>query len=313
MRALALPGILVTLVFISTQSSVADSTSTSIKNAKSGQAQLAKVEKASYRRPKPKTNPSQNIVNKNAPLVFSAPPQETPEAGEQKYQPIAKYLSTVIGRKIVYKHPQTWGVYRTEMVNGKYDLIFDGPHFNSYRVQYLGHNILAKIPARHQFVVVVKKGEKRFNNVKQLAGRTFCTHAPPNLGTLTLLNEFDNPARQPVIINTKGWEKIYRGVISGKCVAGILPVLNLTKYDPKGVHVTQIFKAKKLPNQAFSAGPRITPKEQMKIAQALIAPKASAPTAALRAAYKVGKSFAPAKNREFIGVSDYLKNEWGYF
>ena len=305
MRSLALQGLFAFLVFFSTHTSVADNTKTPIGNAK--------AQKASYQKPSIAHKLTRELADKATPLVFSAPPRETADVADEKYKPIAEYLSKVIGRKIVYKYPSTWGIYRTEMLSGKYDLIFDGPHFNSYRAQYLNHNILAKIPANHQFVVITKKGEKRFNHLKELAGRTFCTHAPPNLGTLTLLNEFDNPARQPVILSTNGWKKIYTGVISGQCVAGILPKLNLEKYDAKGTHTNIVFQAKVLPNQAFSAGPRISAQEQMKIAQALVAPEASGPTAKLRFTYKVGKRFAPARNKEFVGVSAFLKSEWGYF
>lgn len=245
------------------------------------------------------------------PIVFAAPPRETAEKGEEIYGPVAAYLSKALGRPVIYEHPGTWGVYRTEMLRGGYDIVFDGPHFNSYRAEKLNHNIVAKIAKRHEFVVIVRKDEK-FNGMKDLAGRTFCTHAPPNLGTLVLLDQFDNPARQPVILNTKGWNNIYKGVASGQCVAGILPELNLKQYD-KDQRVKVVYKAPVLPNQGFSVGPRLNGTEQAKIAKALTAPEAKEPTAKLRAAYKVGDAFAPTNNDEYVGVSRYLRNEWGYY
>ncbi len=245
------------------------------------------------------------------PLVFSAPPRETPVRGKEIYGPIADYLSKVLGRKVVYRHPGTWGVYRTEMLRGAYDILFDGPHFNSYRAQKLNHNILAKIPKRHDFVVIVRK-DSQFQSLDELAGHTFCSHAPPNLGTLVLLSQFSNPARQPVILNTKGWGKIYKGVIAGRCVAGILPILNLKKVDAAG-KAKIVFKARTLPNQAFSAGPRLSAAEQAKVAAALVSPEASGPTENLRATYKVGPSFAPTSNEEYAGIAEFLKNEWGYY
>jgi ABC-type phosphate/phosphonate transport system substrate-binding protein len=256
-------------------------------------------------------SPGEAAAMNAQPLIFSAPPRESTDVGKEKYEPVAAYLSQVLGRKVIYQHPGTWGVYRTEMLKGAYDLAFDGPHFNSYRAQHLHHNILVKIPKRHEFVVIVQQNAK-FKDIDSLTGRTFCSHAPPNLGTLVLLNEFPNPARQPVILNTKGWTKIYEGVVNGRCVAGILPILNLQKFDPNG-KTKIVYRAKILPNQAFSAGPRLTPEEQAKIARALVAPEADKPTAKLRAAYKVGKSFALTGNDEYFGISEYLKNEWGYY
>ena len=254
----------------------------------------------------------ERIVEEQEALVFTAPPRETPEAGIEIYQPVADYLSQAIGKKVRYKHPGTWGVYRTEMLKGSYDIIFDGPHFNSYRMEKLSHNILVKIPERHEFAVIVRKDKTAYQNMSQMAGRSFCTHAPPNLGTLVLLSQFDNPSRQPVIISTNGWENIYNGVASGKCAGGVLPMANLKKVDKANL-VRVIFKTAAMPNQAFSAGPRVSLEDQMKLAQALASPDAGAPTERLRAAYKVGDGFALASNQEYHGLAEYLRNEWGYY
>ena len=210
------------------------------------------------------------IASDQGVLVFAAPPRETSEQGKEIYQPIAEYLSKVIGKKIVYKYPGTWGVYRTEMLKGSYDLIFDGPHFNSYRMEKLNHNILVKIPERHEFAVIVRK-EQKFSALSQMAGYTFCTHAPPNLGTLVLLSQFDNPARQPFIVNNLGWTKVYEGLaLKKKCVAAILPMANLEKFANSENLVHVLYKTKALPNQAFSAGPRTSPEDRAEIAAALI-------------------------------------------
>jgi ABC-type phosphate/phosphonate transport system substrate-binding protein len=280
------------------------------------QSIAAAFKKAAFTQSQPespaKSRLPERITEEQNTLVFSAPPRETAEVGKAIYQPVADYLSRVIGKKVVYKYPGTWGVYRTKMLEGSYDIIFDGPHFNSYRMEKLSHNILVKIPERHEFAVIVRKDHATFKNIQQMAGYTFCTHAPPNLGTLVLLSQFDNPARQPVIVNTKGWDHIYQGVVSGKCTGGVIPVLNLKKYDRTG-ETRIVYKTQAMPNQAFSAGPRVSLEDQQIIARALVSPEAAGPTAKLRAAYKVGDSFAPASNEEYRGMAVYLRNEWGYY
>jgi len=243
-------------------------------------------------------------------LVFTAAPRETPQEGRQIYGPIAEYLTKAIGRPVVYRHPGTWGAYRSEMLKGGYDIVFDGPHFNSYRAERLNHHVLVKLPGRHEFAIVVSKQEK-FTSVAQMGGRTFCTHAPPNLGALILLSQFDNPARQPAIIPTDGWEKIYAGVIEGRCTGGILPVANLKKLDKNEV-VKVLFRTPALPNQAFSAGPRVTPEEQAKIAGALTSPAAAKATEKLRTTFKADQLLA-TNDTEYLGIARYLRSEWGYY
>jgi len=244
-------------------------------------------------------------------LVFSSPPRESLAEGQAVYAPIAQYLSKAIGRNIVYRHPGTWGAYRSEMLRGDYDIVFDGPHFIGYRAERLQHNALAKLPGRHEFAIVTRQGEK-FTTAAQMGGRTFCTHAPPNLGTLLLMSQFDNPARQPAILPTEGWDRIYAGIVAGRCVGAVLPTAILNKLDAQH-RLKIVFTSAPLPNQGFSAGPRLSPAEQAKLAAALLAPEATAPLVKLRAAFKVNEQLVAADNREYAGLGQLLRNEFGYY
>ncbi|MFL6654199.1 MAG: phosphate/phosphite/phosphonate ABC transporter substrate-binding protein [Sulfurifustis sp.] len=245
-------------------------------------------------------------------LVFTSPPRESAEEAELTYKPIAEYLSRVTGKRVVYKYPGTWGVYRTEMLNDAYDVVFDGPHFVDYRVQKLRHNVLAKLPEIHEFVIVVRQDEK-LQSAAELAGKTFCSQSPPNLGSLIVLSQFHNASRQPILVPTKGWKEIYDGVMSRRCVGGVMPLANLTKFDQDEKHTRVIFKNRGIPNQAFTASSRVTPEDQAKIAAALTAPEATVPTEKLRARFNVTERLVTANNAEYAGISDYLRGEFGFF
>jgi ABC-type phosphate/phosphonate transport system substrate-binding protein len=244
-------------------------------------------------------------------LVFTSPPRESPEEGELIYKPIAEYLSKVTGKRVVYRHPGTWGVYRTEMINGTYDIVFDGPHFVDYRVQKLRHNVLAKVPEPFEFVIFVRK-EDRVASVGELAGQTFCTPPPPNQGALLIMSQFTSQAQQPIQVPSKGWPGVYDGIATGKCRGGIMPFANLKKLDKDGV-AKVVLKTPPTPNQAFTASSRVAPDLQARIAAALTAPEASAPTAKLREAFKVGDQFVAANNTEYSGYAELLRQEWGFF
>jgi hypothetical protein len=160
---------------------------------------------------------------------------------------------------------------------------------------------------------VIVKNNGKFNALSQTAGRAFCAYAPPDLGTLVLLSQFDNPARQPAIASTEGWENIYNGVASGRCTGGVLPVAILKQLDKNGREMKVLHKSLPIHNQAFSAGPRVTVDEQLKLTAALTAPSAAVHTEKLRAAYKIGPRFVTASNQEYAGLSQYLRSEWGYY
>lgn len=246
-------------------------------------------------------------------LVFSAPPRETEVEGQRIYQPIADYLSRIIGKPVVYRHPRDWLTYQTEMQRGGYDLVFDGPHFNSWRIAHLQHSALAKIPGEHAFAVVVRKDDNRITDLKQLAGQKVCGMNPPNLGTLAVLGQFDNPMRQPFIVNNMGWAKAYEGVaFEKKCTAAIVPLANLKTFSNHENVVRVIYKTKVMPNQAFSAGPRISVQDQALITAALVSQDGTTALQRLLSVNGAGKGLAHATKEEYAGLEAYLKDSWGY-
>lgn len=244
--------------------------------------------------------------------VFSAPPHESTQAAAEIYGPIAEYLTRITGKQVVYRHPANWMAYQADMRKGDYDLVFDDPHFNDWRVANLEHNILVKTSGEHSFVVVVKKDNAKINELKQLAGRAVCGMSPPNLGTLTVLKEFDNPMRQPVIQNTEGWDTVYQNMLAGRCAAAILPTRNFAKFDALGKATRVLYKARAFPNQALSAGLRVTPEDQARIVGALTAIEARLPLTKLREVNALSGDFVPANKSEYLGVANLLKDTWGY-
>lgn len=247
----------------------------------------------------------------SASLVLSAPPRGSLAEETQNYKPVADFLTQVIGRKVVYQHSDNWLSYTKNMTQGKYDIVFDGPHFNGWRLEKLNHTPLVKLPEDFIFVVVVKADNTSIREIKQLAGRRVCAHAPPNLGTLTMLKQFDNPVRQPVIAEVQGWDKSYNGLIENKCVATVLPIKSLEKLD-KGKNLAKVlFTSKALPNQAISVGPEISQEVQEKIKQALLSEQGKAATAKLRSVY-AGKDFVPTTRDEYAGLGAYLKDALYY-
>ena len=253
-----------------------------------------------------------SIAEDRQTLVFTAPPHETEAEALRTYQPIAQYLSRVIGKTIVFQYPKDWLTYQKEMQRGSYDLVFDGPHFNSWRHTNLQHSTLVKIADDYAFAVVVRKNE-RITDLKQLAGQKICGMTPPELGTLAVLGQFDNPARQPLIINTLGTTKVYESVALDKqCTAGILPVASLRKIPDSENMVRVIYRTRTMPNQAFSAGPRISREDQARIAAALMSPEAAKVVRRLVVEYGDDKGLAYASTEEYAGLDAYLKDTWGY-
>jgi len=244
-------------------------------------------------------------------LVLGAPPRESITQADTIYDPIANFLTRVTGQKVTYRYVDNWLSYQSDIQNGAYDIVFDGPAFIGWRMAKYGWTPLVKLPGNLRFVVIVAKNNKVVKNLEDLEGYPLCGFAPPNLATLTIQFEFTNPARQPRLIAVRTFAKAYQGVVSGKCVAAIMQSKLYRHINAKRHAARVIFRSQPLPNQAFSAGPRVPAAMRAQIIAALLSIQGNAATSKLRAEFKSGQ-FVPATAQEYEGLGKLLKNVWGF-
>jgi ABC-type phosphate/phosphonate transport system substrate-binding protein len=245
-----------------------------------------------------------------ADLILSAPPRETPEAGQKTYGPLADFLSNAIGEKVVYHYPDNWGIYQARMTKGEYDLVFDGPHFVSWRIQRLQNVPLVALSGKLSFVIVALQNDPHVHAVKDLVGKKVCGHAPPNLATLTLFDQFPNPSRQPRLVETKGFDGAYQGLLKGTCVGTVLPLEAYKKLDAAG-RTRLLYTSEPFMNQALTAGPRVTAETRQKITKALLQADGKAASRQIAANFG-GTEFVAVTKEDYAGYDSLLKNTWGF-
>ncbi|VAW51546.1 hypothetical protein MNBD_GAMMA06-311 [hydrothermal vent metagenome] len=238
--------------------------------------------------------------------LFTAPPRETPQKGEEIYKPIADYLSSSTGEKFIYKHPSNWTEYSRGIQKNEYDLVFDGPHFVSWRIEHTQHNVLSKLPQLHIWRVVTKNNNEDIRRLDDLVGKKICAPKSPNFGMLTIMSHYSNPAKEPVHVITKGWKDGFDSVVLGKCVAAIMPKTNHKKFDPLLEKTRSIHTHLPYPNQAFTASSSVPPHLQSKIRQQLLSNEGQAAMAKLRDRFARGANLVNAENEEYEGISMML-------
>lgn len=247
----------------------------------------------------------------SADLVLSAPPRETPEAGQKLYGPLAEYLSKVTGEKIEYRHPDNWGIYQAMMTKGMYDLVFDGPHFVSWRIQNLEHVPLAALSGKLRFVIVARQDDTRTRTLADLAGKNVCGHSPPNLATLTLFDRFTNPSRQPKLLESKGFDDGYQKLLAAKCEATALPFEVHQKLDGTGARTKVLYTGEPYANQALTAGPKVSAPVRKQIMDALLGAEGKKITQPVAEGFGSTEFLATTPN-DYAGYVSLLKNVWGF-
>jgi len=244
-------------------------------------------------------------------LILTAPPREKPEAGQKQYGPLAAYLSKLFGRKVEYVFPGNWLKYQRDMRADKYDIIFDGPHFISWRIAHLGNTPVVKLPGTLEFYLLAKKDDDRLGKIGDLVAKRFCGVPPPNLASLSIIAAFDNPVQQPVIMGIRGAGKaVFDAFMKGDCEAAVLRSAYYKKFltDDERARIKIVYASKPFPNQGISVSKRVTARERELMAQALTTGDGiKATTPILKRFGGKAKHFVLASNTEFAGINNLLE------
>jgi len=203
------------------------------------------------------------IASLQAALVFSAPPREDIKKGNETYGPLVSYLSNVLGERVIYEHPSGWAEYANNMRNGRYDIVFDAPHFGAWRIKHISHVPVARLPGFLGFIVVAKKEDQRLRRLRDLLAVKVCAMASPNLGTVTFYDMLNNPLYQPRFHEVNGgFKKVYQEFQDGHCRAAILRnsyYFSLPSRERE--KLTIITASKPIPNQTITVSQRLFAKK----------------------------------------------------
>jgi ABC-type phosphate/phosphonate transport system substrate-binding protein len=244
-------------------------------------------------------------------LILTAPPREKPADGQKQYGPLADYLTKLFGRKVTYVFPGNWLKYQRDLREDKYDIIFDGPHFISWRMAHLGNEVVVKLPGTLEFYLLAKKDDNSVNSVDDLVAKEVCGVPPPNLASLTVLAAFPNPVRQPVIKGIRGaGAAVFNAFMDGQCVAAVIRTAYYKKFltDEQRAKVKIIYASKPYPNQGITVSKRVSERERDLMVQALtVGDGVKATQPILKRFGGKATHFIPAKHDEYVGINNLLE------
>lgn len=242
-------------------------------------------------------------------LTFSSPPRESKAVGDELYQPLAQYLSMVLGEEVSYEHPTNWLHYQRSIKRDEFDIVFDGPHLASWRIKHHGHTPIMMLPGNLVFYFITRNENTNVNQLLDLAVKKVCVLPPPNLNALILLEILDGPAREPVVKGIKGGLKnVIKSLMADECEGAVVPAGFYNKKLPEKQQnqLRIIHQSAPLPNQVITVSKRLSSQQVQQIR------KAFSTDEGLRIINKFGKRFGgdfiPAEAKAYDGPSRLLEN-----
>lgn len=250
-----------------------------------------------------------------ADIVFTAPPRENPDTAKELYQPIAEKLTSLLGENVVYEAPQGWADYAKKMRDGRYDIVFDGPHFAAWRLKNLNHVPVATLPGTLDFYIIARNDDDFIKSTRNLVGQKICAMPSPHLSTDLIYDLFPNPVLLPVIYEVKGGTmQGYNAFTEGKCRATIIRAEQfhrLPETEQKSLKI--VTKTRSLPNQTVTISQRLQ-NNASQIAGFFTSQDGSLTADKLLSRFsKNNKRFQKTRSDQYAGAEDILEGVvWGW-
>ena len=244
-------------------------------------------------------------------LIFSTAPTHSAKKTQEIYGPVVKYLSQATGKKIEIKTATTFVDYNNNLQKNNYHILFDGPHFVSWRMDKFGHVPVARLPGYIKIVVVVKKDSK-ITKMEQLASKRVCSFPSPNMLTMAFFEHYPNPIRQPVPVPAKGFKGLEKCLERSDVVAAVLRDKMWAKMKNKDKYKILYAPPNTYPERTFSVSPGIDSDTRKKITYALLSAEGQPYLHDLLTTFKRDK-LIPARPGEYQGLGELLAPVWGFY
>lgn len=245
---------------------------------------------------------------------LSAPPALDPEESRSLYTPLMELLSRETGESFVYVHPRSWFAYQDDMRAGRFQLLLDDAHFASWRVTALDHVPVVRTRGQATFVVIAMK-DGRIYSKEDLVGQPVCANAPPALGTVGFLAQFNGLFQVPRILETPDPLDRVQKLLTGECAGAVLARHQYTgSKEIRGVigQLQIITQTDSYPGLTLTAGPGVPDHLRSAIRTILLSRAGGEVTRALREHLANGNNFVEADPEDYDGLHGLLRDYPGF-
>ncbi len=248
---------------------------------------------------------SQEPLQSQKPLRFVIQPFQSEQKTRTNFQPLADYFQKLTGRKVnIMTYPNFISYWAETQKTGSYDIALDAAHFIDYRNKNKDFTVLAKQPGIISISLIVSEDNLVFD-ASELIGKKIATLGPPSIAAVRIYELFNNPVRQPSIIEVDNTGQAMSMLLSGKVDAAMIPtpLVSVQMAGEGGVAV--VSTSDSIPGMAISVSPTVSAEIREKLLKGLLTADKSESGKKMLKQTKLNP-FEKSSNKDYFGYSKML-------
>lgn len=253
----------------------------------------------------PATAQSQETLKSKETLRFVIQPFQSEEKTRANFQPLADYFQELTGQKVeIVTYPNFISYWAETQKTGSYDIALDAAHFIDYRNKGKDFTVLAKQPGIISISLIVSEDNLIFD-AEELIGKKIATLGPPSIAAVRVYELFNNPVRQPSIIEVDNTGQAMSMLLSGKVDAAMIPtpLVSVQMAGEGGIAV--VSTSDSIPGMAISVSPTVSAEVREKLLKGLLTADKSKSGKKMLKLTRLNP-FEKAANQDYFGYSKML-------
>ncbi|MFW2439004.1 MAG: phosphate/phosphite/phosphonate ABC transporter substrate-binding protein [Arenicellales bacterium] len=247
-------------------------------------------------------------ANSQTALRLVIQPIQSEEKTREIFQPLADYMQSLTGQEVeIITYPNFISYWTETKKTNSYDIAFDAAHFLDYRNKNIDFTVLAKQPGSVSISLIVSEDALVFEP-EELIGKKIATLGPPSIAASRINEIFNNPLRQPTIIEANDSSHIMELLMSGEVDAAMLPTPLVSARMSGDGGIAVVLTTEPVPSMGISVSPVVSSELRETLAKGLIEADKTDEGKKMLSATKLNP-FEKTNNQEYFGFDVLLQDD----
>jgi ABC-type phosphate/phosphonate transport system substrate-binding protein len=232
-------------------------------------------------------------------------PIQSEQRTREIFQPMADYFQHLTGQKVeIITYPNFISYWMETQKPDSYDIAFDAAHFIDFRDKNMDYTVLAKQPGSVSISLVVTEDALVFE-AEELIGKKIATLGPPSIPAARIDEIFDNPVRQPTIVEGNDSAHVMSMLLSGEVDAAMIPTPLVSAQMAAEGGIAMVLTTETVPSMGVSVSANVPAEIREKLHKGLVEAEKTPEGRKMLEETKLNP-FEKTTNQEYFGFSELL-------